>query len=222
MGKNVSIIAGGQVQDLSIFVKENVKERFVVGVDGGALALMKEGISIDLAIGDFDSVTGEEFHELQNYAKRIEKLPAEKDLTDTEAALQFLIDEQMEIDQIQLIGLFGGRVDHLMSNIWLAFQPAFSAIVEKMILVDADNELSFYHPGEYEIQKDSTKKYLSFIGMTAIENLVLKNVKYTLEGADFTYPVALVSNEFLTDQMTFSFDKGLLAVIQSRDSKKRS
>ena len=35
--------------------------QFIIGVDRGAFHLLKRGISPDLAIGDFDSVTPEEY-----------------------------------------------------------------------------------------------------------------------------------------------------------------
>ena len=64
--------------------------------------------------------------------------------------------------------------------------------------------------------------YLSFIGMTPIEKLTLTGVVYPLNGKDYDYPIALVSNEFEESkaELHFSFESGLLAVIQSADKRK--
>ncbi|HAZ59126.1 MAG TPA: thiamine diphosphokinase, partial [Trichococcus sp.] len=49
--------------------------------------------------------------------------------------------------------------------------------------------------------------------------LKLTGVAYPLNGKDYEYPIALVSNEFKDTEMTFSFGSGLLAVIQSSDKR---
>jgi thiamine pyrophosphokinase len=45
------------------------------------------------------------------------------------------------------------------------------------------------------------------------------DAKYRLSHSDFTYPISLASNEFVSDTATFSFDSGLIAVIQSKDNE---
>ena len=41
--------------------------------------------------------------------------------------------------------------------------------------------------------------------------------KYKLNNANYAYPIALASNEFVGDKASFSFKSGLLCVIQSKD-----
>ena len=53
--------------------------------------------------------------------------------------------------------------------------------------------------------------------MTPLEKLTLMDVKYPLREETYDSPVALVSNEFLNEEMTFTFTRGLMAVVQSRD-----
>ncbi|EFK80714.1 hypothetical protein HMPREF9269_1027 [Ligilactobacillus salivarius ACS-116-V-Col5a] len=38
-----------------------------------------------------------------------------------------------------------------------------------------------------------------------------------MNNANYTYPIALASNEFVGDKASFSFESGLLCVIQSKD-----
>lgn len=59
--------------------------------------------------------------------------------------------------------------------------------------------------------------YLSYILLTKVKNLTLKDVKYVLSEENFEQPQALISNEFLSEQARFSFSKGIIGVIQSRD-----
>ena len=78
--------------------------------------------------------------------------------------------------------------------------------------------MSFYKPGDYIIEALSDKKYISFIGMTPVEDLTLRNVKYPLEAQSYAYPVTLISNEVVGETCELSFKEGLISVIQSADS----
>ena len=217
MSTKVIIVAGGLLDDLQGLIDTNEDKQLVIGVDAGAITLINAGIAVDIAIGDFDSITEDEWQLLKQEVKQIHKLPSDKDLTDTEAALVYVAEEIKDIQEIKLLGLFGGRVDHMMSNLWLAYQPRFHGILDKIIILNKSNSLRFFHPGDYQLNKENDKEYLSFIGLTEIIELSLANVKYPLNKTNYAYPIALVSNEFQEDTMTFSFKKGLLAVIQSAD-----
>ena len=53
-----------------------------VGVDGGALRLLDQHLSMEVAIGDFDSVTKEQRDLIHEAAGTVVQLPSEKDDTD--------------------------------------------------------------------------------------------------------------------------------------------
>ena len=92
----------------------------VICADGGYRTALCLGIPIDLAIGDFDSLGA-----LPSLPpERIRRLPVEKDLTDTEAAI--LEAEAMGATRLVLLGCTGGRPDHT-----LAAQQLLVAIAER-------------------------------------------------------------------------------------------
>ncbi|UJF16687.1 thiamine diphosphokinase [Jeotgalibaca sp. MA1X17-3] len=190
-----------------------------MGVDGGAMALLKMGVPIDLSIGDFDSISPSELGVLKKKSKEVIELPAEKEKTDTEAALDY-VRKNVEVEKIKMFGLLGGRVDHMISNLWIAYHPEYQDLLKKISIVDQQNTLQFYLPGTYCLKKEANKTYLSFIGLSPLKSVRLKNVKYPLDGKDYLYPIGLISNEFLDEIMEFSFEEGLMAVIQSRDKTK--
>ena len=64
---------------------------FVIGVDGGAKIALEESIQLDLALGDFDSVNHFEHLEIKKHAKKIDTFPSEKDDTDAELALLYVL-----------------------------------------------------------------------------------------------------------------------------------
>ena len=61
----VVLVAGGQLEELPSDVDA------WVGVDRGSLHLIEQGIVPDLAVGDFDSVSLQEFELVQRKAKEV-------------------------------------------------------------------------------------------------------------------------------------------------------
>lgn len=216
MTSNVVIVSGGQVEGLAELVGQSQQGKKVIGVDRGALRLIDAGLDCHVAIGDFDSISSKELEKINDCVETVIILPAEKDMTDTEAALDYVVKYYPDA-QIKMVGLLGGRLDHLMSNLWIAYHPSYQQLLAQITIVDSRNSLSYYRPGRYHILKEKDKKYLSLVGMTSVKQLVIKDAKYPLTGHDFSFPIALVSNEFLGEQMTFSFEEGLIALIQSND-----
>lgn len=210
--KTLIFCAGAHNPNLSIL---NQEFDLLVGVDGGAQILAQHGYPPDWAIGDFDSAPP------PPDCRHILRLPSEKDDTDLEAALFHILPKYPidEIEKIVILGaLNGGRLDHLLANVYLAHQARFAAWVEKFFFVEQANTLRFYRSGSHHIYRETDKTYLSIIGLTALLGLSLQNVKYPLEKRDFLNPIALISNEFLSDSMLLTLDEGMVAVVQSRDS----
>lgn len=196
----------------------DVENSVFIGVDRGALHLIDNGINPDLAIGDFDSITLEEKARVKKQSEIFRAFDAEKDDTDTELALLQTI-ALFNPDSITVHNWSGGRIDHFISHLFLVLQPRFYEIVPILSFVNSENTISFYLPGEHTVKKEDDKEYLSYIAMTNVKGLTLSNVKYTLVKKDFFHPIALVSNEFLEETALFSFEEGIIAVIQSKDSK---
>ena len=196
--------------------KDNQKFQFI-GVDGGCLKLMAEELPIDLAIGDFDSISVEDKETLKDYASNMIEFPSEKDFTDFEEALMWVAKEYPQ-QKIHVLGAFGGRVDHAISCLWAMFRPELQVLIPYLSLEDEWNHISFLIPGDYVIEKLNHTKYLSFITTSPIKQLSLKNVKYTLNNQDYDFPIALISNEFIEDKMEISFKSGGIIVGQTRDS----
>lgn len=217
--QKVVVVVGGDQTGVAELLGTYTEGCRFIGADRGALTLAEALPHFDVAIGDFDSVSAAELEGIKGKSAHFVLLPAQKDETDTEAALAYAI-TSYHPDEIIVLGALGGRLDHLMSNLWLCYHPLFEDSIAKIVVQDEQNTLRFFRPGNHQLTKDADKKYLSFISMTPVKKLTLSEVAYPLDAKDYAYPVALVSNEFKQDKMTFSFEKGLLAVIQSRDKKK--
>jgi thiamine pyrophosphokinase len=89
----------------------------VIGADGGVDRALALGLRIDLAIGDFDSVTPAGLAAAEAAGARVEQHPAEKDATDLELALDEAI--ALHPARIVVVGAGGGRLDHLLGSVLL-------------------------------------------------------------------------------------------------------
>ena len=187
-----------------------------VGIDRGALYLLQQGFSLELAVGDFDSLNEEERTYVFSQAELVIQSPAEKDDTDTQLALVSTFERYPDADYT-LVGATGGRLDHLLSNLWLGLEPRFQPYIQHLTLADRQNNLSYYLPGSYSIKKIPEMKYLDYCCLTPVSHLDIKESKYELENATVTQPTSYASNEFVSDTAKFSFETGVIAVIQSKD-----
>lgn len=190
-----------------------------IGVDRGSLVLARSDFPLDIAVGDFDSMTPAEFAEVESKAKRLIKYPSEKDLTDTEAAFNIVLEEFPEA-KITLIGSLGGRLDHLLTNIYLPTRPKYQPLAPNIRVFDGENVVEYYEPGEHLLHNIYRKKYLGFVEVNTKNSLEIIGAKYPLKaGQGFSEIYA--SNEFVGDKpVIITHDEGFVIVIYSSDKEK--
>lgn len=217
MTKHLNLLVGGPSELWPDTLKLNQVTGDWLGIDRGNLYLLNMGITPLVAIGDFDSLTSSEFNLVSQSVKDIRKSIPEKDDTDTQLGLKIAIDEY-HADRVDIYGATGGRIDHLLSNLWLVLEPRFKKYVSKIRIIDRQNTINYFLPGEYVIEKEPDKKYLGFVLMTPVENFNIDDAKYTLKNFNGNYPFSFASNEFIKDTVSFSFDQGIVCVIQSKDN----
>jgi thiamine pyrophosphokinase len=210
---HVLLVAGGQPDtwpDLD-FTRFDA----IIGIDRGNWFLLEAGIRPAIAIGDFDSLSDVERARVFEAIPDHHQSPAEKDDTDTQLALATAFD-RFPGAEVTIIGASGGRLDHLMANLYLGLEPRF--VGREIVLRDQQNTMVYRGPGQHQISKEVGMTYLAFVGLTAVQELSIQGAKYDLPPTDYAYPVALVSNEFLTDTVTLTISSGVVAVIQSKDA----
>lgn len=110
--------------------------RLVIAADGGAEVAWGAGIRPDLLVGDMDSITPATRARLARAGVRLRVVPREKDLTDTELALD--VAREHGATEVVVAAPFGGRVDHAVAHIFLLLLARAMGI--RMCLVDGDTE----------------------------------------------------------------------------------
>ncbi len=199
----VKIFAGPLTYDFSKLYSKD-EEELIIGVDQGALLLMQNNMPIDLAIGDFDSVTEAEYEQIKKYSKETKKYRQRKDYTD----LYLAIEEVLEINYHKIIiyGAMGGRFDHSYANLSLLRLGSISIVTEEATLYALN-------PGTHRIR--NKHKYISFFALDDIEGLTIRGFKYEVRNIElFTDDPLCISNE---GEGQVSFTEGLLLVIHQNE-----
>ena len=211
---NILLVAGGNPNEWPPIVKE--KYNYFIGVDRGSLYLLEKSWPLDLAVGDFDSLSKTEYAQVLKKAKKLHAAQSEKDDTDTQLALDLAFKTFPEAD-VTIIGATGGRIDHFLANLWLPLEPRFQSYIEQIQLKDQQNTIEYYGPGTHVVSREAGMNYLAYVCLTPVEKLTLKESKYTLKDEVVRRPISFASNEFVKESASFSFESGVVAVIQSKD-----
>ncbi|WEV70333.1 thiamine diphosphokinase [Lactobacillus sp. ESL0785] len=201
-----------------ILSRANKNRDLLIGVDRGSLLLEELGFTPDLAIGDFDSLQATELKQITTSVSDVRYSLPEKDYTDTELMIRAAFNDY-HVDSLLLLGATGGRLDHFLVNLLMMLNPAVNQYAERVQLLDQQNLINFYNPGEHDVQKQQDYTYFGVATLTAVKNLRITHAKYKLAHYNNTIPVSFGSNEFLPHEKFFklAFTAGTVAVIQAKD-----
>ncbi|HEM4055695.1 TPA: thiamine diphosphokinase [Streptococcus suis] len=205
----IAVIAGGSFDCLP------EPADLYVGVDAGSLRLLEATLPLDWAIGDFDSVTSEELGWIREMAERFLQAPAEKDDTDLELALKEVFKVYPQA-QVRIYGALGGRMDHMMSNLFLAAEPDLAPYMEQIELVDRQNIIRFRPAGRHRLSPIAGMKYISFMPSDQ-SRLTIRHAKYPLDASNYFFKKCYSSNEFIDRDIDIQLDQGYVVLIYSKD-----
>lgn len=216
--KRVLICAGGPKNELcsfEMYAKE--KDMYFIGADRGALYLLEKGIVPDEIIGDFDSLSKEEWEIIHSKVKKIEKYRSEKDETDTDLALLKAV--SYNPNEILITGVTGGRLDHFEAVLRSLYKMKAQCPHIEHRIINSHNEISILLPGTHTIYRDERYRYLSFFSfIQAVENVTLRGVKYeTTRERIEVGSSRFTSNELIGEQGYISFSSGICLMIRSSD-----
>ena len=204
------IYTGGTVRIESI-TEHPKADDLCIAADQGYHTAKALGERIDLLLGDFDSigsVPGDEGMEIQ-------RVPAEKDYTDTQLAVEIAIDRGAE--EIIIIGGLSGRLDHTLST--LAILEDLNARGVYCTITDGQNRVRYMKSTSTLIAR-SPYKYLSLIAADeVVKGVDIEGCKYPLKKATLrrSHQFA-VSNEITGNVAFISVKKGGVFIIESRDA----
>jgi thiamine pyrophosphokinase len=88
---------------------------FIICADGAAEFALQLNIIPDVILGDFDSLPKSAQQKLRRNPSKWIRFPREKDETDSELAISFALEHKYK--DLLIFGLFGSRIDHMLTNI---------------------------------------------------------------------------------------------------------
>ena len=186
-------------------------------MDRGSLHLIEQGIVPDLAVGDFDSVSSQEFELVQRKAKEVLRAQPEKDDTDLELAVAATFERYPDAN-VTIFAAFGGRMDHTLANVFLPSNPKIAPYMERLALQDEQNLLTYRPAGKHLIDLIEGMTYVAFMPTQDIA-LTIEGAKYPLNEKNFFFKKVYASNEFIGKPISLSFDSGYVVIMYSKDRK---
>jgi thiamine pyrophosphokinase len=178
---------------------------YIIAVDQAVMALYKQRIKIDLAVGDFDSLSN---HSMLSQLNVVRLNPV-KDVTDTHQAL--VEASKIEHDELYLIGGIGGeRIEHFIVH------TMFFSEFPKMVIKDDHSTIYVIESGLHEIVTDD---YVSFFaypkGVLSLSGFKYDLTKYRLS----TYDPLCISNEVNGKGLVHVHEGKIMVVISKRSSE---
>ena len=190
--KKISIMLGG------VFPEELPLSNLWCGVDRGALYLLDKGINPLLSCGDFDSINSEQRKKVEEKSKYI-RVKDSEDLTDADFALENILELFDSVEEIDIYGATGRRLDHFFGNILLLNNEKYNNV--KISIIDDNNIITLAHSGQNIFEKIEGYKYFSIVPIYENTLMTIKNSKYEVENLVLTLnrPNA-TSNEFKSNE----------------------
>ena len=207
------IICGGRIKDYNRAGKYCCGADIVISADSGARHCKALGIVPDIVLGDFDSIDSGDYCEFEAAGAEIFRYPAEKDMTDSELAVETAIDRGCS--RVILLGAVGSRLDHSISNLFL-LKKLHDANVEG-IIVDEKNEIRLISSSIRLKREDGV--FVSLLPISGeASGVSTRGLYYPLDGAVLRMGSSRgISNVFVDDEAYVEVKDGLLLVILSRD-----
>ena len=207
--KKISIMLGG------VFPEKLPSSGVWCGVDRGALYLLDKGINPLLSCGDFDSINTEQRKEVEEKSKYF-KVKDSEDLTDADFALENILELFDSIEEIDIYGSTGRRLDHFFGNILLLNNEKYNNV--KISIIDDNNIITIAHSGHNIFEKIEEYKYFSIVPIYEDTKMTIKNSKYEVENLILTLnrPNA-TSNEFANGKAIELEVSSNVLVIYSKD-----
>ncbi len=206
------IILNGEIQDLNILKEIGNHSDFILSADGGTDYCFKAGLIPDIVIGDLDSISKSSLEIIGEKNIPVEKFPVKKDKTDSELAIDYLIDKG--IRHITLIGAIGNRLDHTLANIFLLTKMKDMGV--KGQIVDRNNTIYLV---DDEMVLPKTDSFVSIIPADLSGIVIsLKGFEYELDKVKVKFGTTHgISNRIVESEGFIKVHEGQCFVIVSRD-----
>ena len=129
MSRIAVVIAGGDPPPSNLFTMLPPPV-LTIAADSGVRHARSVGLNVDILVGDLDSADEVSIQWAVDQGAVIERHPIDKDRTDLELALERAAREStdLDIDELVVAGLTGGRLDHWLANLLTVAGPLTASL----------------------------------------------------------------------------------------------
>lgn len=211
---NCVIFANGDLPEpIALNPPWNQADLFIA-TDGGARHCRHLRLTPHLLIGDMDSISPELLAHYVSQGSEIHRFPGRKNQTDLELAVELAMSRG--VNDILIVGAFGGRWDMTIASIMLLANPASAGIALSL----RDGSTDFHRVragGELTVHGDPGDT-LSLIPLTEdARGVTLTGLEYPLVEENIQVGSTRgISNLFTGQQAAISLREGLLLVVHAR------
>ena len=181
-----------------------------IAADSGIRNAERMGVTVDFAVGDFDSFPEQEIPK----GTEIITVPAEKDFTDTQLAVDVALSKGAE--EIIIVGGLGGRLDHTLSTLGI-LEKLYDGNV-RVLLTDGNNRVRYIRSTSELIPRGHYRYFSVLAADPKVKGVTIEGGKYPLKNKTLTRTNQFaVSNEIEKNCALISVKKGGIFIIESRD-----
>jgi thiamine pyrophosphokinase len=202
------IFTGGEI--FHQYIAERPEEgNLVISADAGYKNATLMGVHTNILIGDFDSLG-----RIPDDVDEVKQVPVEKDLTDTQIAVETAIEKGAE--EIIIVGSTAGRFDHALSM--MAILEKYWGSRVPIYIVNGQNRVRFIRNSGFIVVRSQYKYFSVLAADEKVKGVSIDGGKYPLKNATLqrSHQFA-VSNEITKNAALINVRKGGVYIIESRD-----
>jgi thiamine pyrophosphokinase len=208
--------------DACVFVGGNTPHQFVspvvhrcntiVAADSGWRHALSVGVTPSVVLGDFDSITADELREVHEANVPLIEYPSNKDLTDAEIALQYIVDS--DATSLLLVSGGGDRFDHLLSLMHALCDRSLSGL--RRCAIVGDTRIDIVTASHAISLSSDHGQIVSLVPISGdARGVSTTGLRWPLHAGDLqTTKSRGVSNVVMNETFSVSVLQGHLAVIQ--------
>ncbi len=177
----------------------------VIAADRGADNAIALGLTVDLLVGDLDSVSQETLAACNTVVQH----PVDKDDTDLELALAAAVDTGA--DAVTVVTSAGGRFDHALANLLVAASDRWSALKVDLVI----DRARVHVVRDKVVLEGRVGEPVSLLAVGGpVSGVSTTGLRWSLNGARLEAGLGLgVSNEFAQPEASVTVGTGVVLVI---------
>ncbi|MDK1102428.1 MAG: thiamine diphosphokinase [Actinomycetota bacterium] len=183
---------------------------FVIVADSGYDHAMARSISVDLLIGDLDSISDTGLSHARNSGVEIEAHSAQKAQTDLELAVSAAVTRGA--DSIDIYGGEGGRLDHLLSAALSLTNPAWRDV--RIAWHTSSGVVRVVTPSQPLSVTVTVGQTVTLLPVGDAHSVTTSGLRWPLTDESLTRGVSRgVSNKAITNEVSIEVGQGAVLVI---------